>query len=136
VDPLPPAVEDFLRSHTRTFLVTIRPDGGPACHPMVGMWHDGALWMTTYRKSAKARNVREDPRVACLVTTDDEAPVRRAVVLRGRAELLEPGNAMPWRADRPRPPGAGAEVARAVAARLAEGKRVVVRVVPEEVRTA
>jgi PPOX class probable F420-dependent enzyme len=134
VDALPPEAEDFLRTHTRTFLVTVRTDGAPACRPMVGLWHDGALWMTTYRKSAKARHIAHEPRVACVVTTDDADPVRRAVVLRGRAEILEPGATMPWAAVSARAAGAGADVARQVAARLAEGKRIVVRVAPEEAR--
>ena len=134
VTVVPAEAEDFLRTHTRTFLLTIRPDGAPACHPMVGLYRDGALFMTTYRKSAKVRNLEHEPRVACVVTTDDDAPVRQSVVLRGRAEVLPPGAGMPWMAGDPRPAGAGADVGRTVAARLAEGKRVVVRVVPDEVR--
>ena len=47
-----PAAEDFLRAHTRTFLLTLRPDGAPTCHPMVGLWRDGALWLNTYRVAA------------------------------------------------------------------------------------
>src|SRR5262249_46503264 len=49
---IPPKAESFLSAHTRTFLVTVRPDGAPACHPMVGLWRNGALYMNTYRKSA------------------------------------------------------------------------------------
>jgi PPOX class probable F420-dependent enzyme len=136
VAALTPEAEAFLRAHTRTFLVTIRPDGAPACHPMVGFFRDGVLYMTTYRKSAKVRNLEREPRVACVVTTDDDAPVRQSVVLRGRAEVLPPGAMMPWTADDPHPSGAGADVGRQVVAKLAEGKRVVVRVVADEVRTA
>ena len=47
-----PAAEDFLRAHTRTFLLTLRPGGAPTCHPMVGLWRDGALWLNTYRVAA------------------------------------------------------------------------------------
>jgi len=135
---IPPAAEEFLHGHTRTFLVTVRPDGAPTCHPMVGMYHGGALYMTTYRKSAKVRNLAREPRVACVVVTADDAPRFGGVVLRGRAELLPPGATMPWStrgaAPTARVPGADADLGRAVAAKLAEGKRVVVRVVPEEVR--
>jgi PPOX class probable F420-dependent enzyme len=131
----PPAAEDFLRTHTRTFLVTLRPDGAPTCHPMVGLWREGALWLNTYRKSAKVRNLTAEPRVACVVVTDDDEPRFRGVVLRGRAEVV-PLEAAP--AGRPdsgaRAPGVGAEVTEHVRARLAEGKRVLVRIVPESVR--
>jgi len=125
-----PAADSFLRGHSRTFLVTVRPDGAPACHPMVGLWHDGALYMNTYRKSAKARNIAREPRVACVVTTADDAPRFRAVVLRGRAEVVDAPAAMPGRAPAP----VGDAVVGRVRARLAEGKRVVLRVVPDEVR--
>jgi PPOX class probable F420-dependent enzyme len=132
---IPPAAETFLRAHTRTFLVSVRPDGAPACHPMVALWHEGALYMTTYRKSAKARNVMREPRVACVVVTDDEAPRMTAVVVRGRAEILPAGSQMPWAATpAPRVAGAGVEVGREVAAKLAEGKRVVMRVVADSAR--
>jgi hypothetical protein len=96
---------------------------------MVGFWHDGALYMNTYRKSAKMRNIGHEPRVACVVVTADDDPVFAAVVVRGRAELVD---AVP----RPAAPAApvGGDVVRRVQARLAEGKRVVVRVVPGEVR--
>jgi PPOX class probable F420-dependent enzyme len=126
-----PAAERFLRAHTRTFLITLRPDGTPACHPMVGLWRDGALWMNTYRKSAKARNIVQQPRVACVVMTDDAAAAPRGVVLRGRAEFVDAVG--PARADAA-PAPVGREVADLVQSRLAEGKRVVVRVVPDEVR--
>jgi PPOX class probable F420-dependent enzyme len=126
-----PVAEAFLREHTRTFLLTLRPDGAPTCHPMVGFWQDGALWLNTYRKSAKARNLIRSPRVACVVVTDDDAPRFRGVVLRGRAEILE---SAPLPSGTARPPAVGGDVARLVQARLAEGKRVVVRIVPDEMR--
>jgi len=133
---VPPAAEDFLRAHTRTFLLTLRPDGAPTCHPMVGLWRDGALWLNTYRKSAKVRNLTVEPRVACVVVTDDDEPRFRGVVLRGRAEVVPAPVAPAGGPDAPaaRPPGVGAEVTHRVRARLAEGKRVLIRIVPEAVR--
>ena len=130
------AAEDFLRLHTRTFLVTLRPDGAPACHPMVGLWRDGALWLNTYRKSAKVRNLTAEPRVACVVVTDDDEPRFRGVVLRGRAEVVPAPVAVAGGPDAraARPPGVSAEVTHRVRARLAEGKRVLIRIVPEAVR--
>jgi PPOX class probable F420-dependent enzyme len=125
-----PEAESFLGAHTRTFLVTVRPDGAPACHPMVGLWRNGALYMNTYRKSAKVRNVLREPRVACVVTTADDDPRPRAVVIRGRAELVEAPEATPGRAPAP----VTDEVVDRVRSRLAEGKRVVMRVVPDDVR--
>jgi PPOX class probable F420-dependent enzyme len=133
---IPPAAEEFLRAHTRTFLLTVRADGRPACHPMVGLWHRGALYMNTYRKSAKARNIARDARVACVVVTGDDEPRFQGVVLRGRAEIMPPRlpSAEPAGPVGARPAGVGEDVTTLVQMRLAEGKRVVVRVVPDEVR--
>ena len=130
---IPPAAEEFLRVHTRAFLLTLRPDGAPACHPMVGFWRDAALWMNTYRKSAKVRNLLAEPRVACVVVTDDGDPRFRGVALRGRAELVVPDGADPGPRGA-RPPAGAAEVTELVRARLAQGKRVLVRIVPDSVR--
>src|SRR3989442_14941063 len=102
-----PAAEYFLCAHTRTFLLTLRPDGAPTCHPMVGWWRDGALWLNTYRRSAKVRNLTAEPRVACVVVTDDDAPRFRGVVLRGRAEVVA-RDAPAAARGAPRPPGVGA----------------------------
>jgi len=127
--------EDFLRAHTRTFLLTLRPDGAPTCHPMVDLWRDGALWLNTYRRSAKVRNLTAEPRVACVVVTDDDEPRFRGVVLRGRAEVVAaPAAPAGPDARAARPPGVGAEVTERVRDRLAEGKRVLVRIVPEAMR--
>ena len=129
-----PLAEDFLRGHTRTFLVTIRDDGAPACHPMVAVWRDGALYMTTYRKSAKVAHLMREPRVACLVVTADDDPQFRGVALRGRACVLPAGTTMPGVEDLSVAPVVGADVSRRVATRVAEGKRIVVRVAVQDVR--
>jgi nitroimidazol reductase NimA-like FMN-containing flavoprotein (pyridoxamine 5'-phosphate oxidase superfamily) len=97
---------------------------------MVGFWRGGALYLNTYRKSAKARNIMRAPRVACVVVTDDDDPSFRGVVLRGRAEIVPATLPAPG----PRPAHVGDDIARLVQARLAEGKRVLVRIVPDEIR--
>jgi len=132
---IPPAADRFLREHTRTFLVTVRPDGAPTCHPMVAFYRNGALYLNTYRKSAKVRNIAHDARVACVVVTDDGDARFRGVVVKGRAEVLPPGTPFPQtESSSDRPEGVGTDVVRLVQARLASGKRVLVRVVPDDVR--
>jgi hypothetical protein len=101
---------------------------------MVAIWRDGALYMTTYRKSAKVAHLTREPRVACLVVTPDDDPRFRGVSLRGRAEVMPAGTTMPGVGDRSVAPAVGADVNRRVATRMAEGKRIVVRVVVDDVR--
>lgn len=131
---IPPAAERFLAAHTRAFLLTVRPDGAPACHPMVAFFRDGALYMTTYGKSAKARNVAHEARVACVVVTADDATPFAGVVVRGRAEIVPPDAMRVAAEPGRRVEGVGANDAAVVQARLAEGKRIVLRIVPDEVR--
>lgn len=131
---IPPVAEDFLRAHTRAFLVTVREDGAPACHPMAAIWRDGALYMTTYRKSAKVEHLTREPRVACVVVTPDDDPRFRGVAFRGRAKVLPAGATMPGVDAKAVAPAVGGDVTRRVAARVAAGKRVVVRVVADAVR--
>ena len=130
---IPPAAERFLTAHTRAFLFTLRSDGAPACHPMVAFYRDGALLLTTYRKSAKAQNIARDARVACVVLTADDAPTVSGVAVRGRAEVVSAEGFRASASSGPRV-AAGRDAASKVQARLAEGKRVVLRIVPEEVR--
>jgi PPOX class probable F420-dependent enzyme len=132
---VPPEIDAFLARHTRTMLVTLRPDGSPTIHPMLGLWRDGALWLNTYRKSAKLRNIERDPRVCCLVLggVDDLTPP--AVVLRGHAELMPIGTPTPGATSggsETLPAGVTPGIVRRVADRVANAKRVVVRVTPDD----
>jgi PPOX class probable F420-dependent enzyme len=124
---IPPEVEEFLRENTRTFLLTLREDGSPTGHPMIGLWRSGALWFSTYRKSAKVRNVRREARVCCVVTSPDAG---RAVALSGRAAVMPPGSEIPPEGE-VRVAGAVPDaIAERSRERLRSGKRVLIRVTP------
>lgn len=47
----------FMRSNSRMFLVVTRGDGSPTIYPMVGLYRDGGVECSTYRKSAKVTRV-------------------------------------------------------------------------------
>jgi hypothetical protein len=128
-------VDEFLATHTRTMLVTLRPDGSPTIHPMVGLWRDGALWFNAYRKSVKMRNIERDQRVCCLVLGGDDDLHPPAVVVHGRAQLLPPGTVMPGAAGLApsAPSGVSSGMQRKVADRLQADKRGMFRVAPDRV---
>src|SRR5260370_5614883 len=84
---IPDDAAAFLGRYTRAFLLTRRRDGAPTIHPMVAFFGDGRVSMTTYRKSAKARNVERDPRAACLVVNGYGKDEVRGVLVRGRGAL-------------------------------------------------
>ncbi len=130
---LPPDAEVFLASHTRTMLVTLRADGSPTIHPMLGMWSDGALWFNTYRKSVKVRNIERDPRVCCMVLSGTDELELPAVVIRGDAEIMPPGTTMPrLGAGAPvtAPTGVTGGIVQKVATRIEENRRILLRVAP------
>ena len=130
---IPDEVAAFLGRHTRMFLLTRRRDGAPTIHPMTGFFADGRITMTTYRKSAKARNVERDERAACLVVNGyGHADVRGALV-RGRGRLREGTMAVPADSASAAPKVSDSVTAR-VADRMASGKRIFLDVEPDDAR--
>ena len=129
---IPDDAAAFLARYTRAFLLTRRPDGAPTIHPMVAFFADGRVSMTTYRKSAKARNVERDPRAGCLVVNGYAKDDVRGVLVRGRGAIRQAAMAPP-------PPRGGdaprvsESVSARVADRMASGKRVYLDVEPDAV---
>ncbi|HXJ36233.1 MAG TPA: pyridoxamine 5'-phosphate oxidase family protein [Candidatus Eisenbacteria bacterium] len=128
---IPDDVAEFLGRHTRAFLLTRRRDGAPTIHPMTGFFADGRMTMSTYRKSAKARNVERDPRAGCLVVNGYGKDDARGVGLRGRGSLRQAELAAMPATDRAAPKVSDG-VAGRVAERMASGKRIFLDVEPDE----
>lgn len=53
------------------WISTVRPDGRPHVTPLVGVWHDDAMFFTTGPEERKRRNPAENPR--CVLTTGSNA---------------------------------------------------------------
>ncbi len=82
--------ERFLRSRRVAVLTTINADGTPLPTPIWYLYSDGLIYMRTGEDSAKARNIRRDPRVS-LCVQDERAPYR-GVTVKGTA-TIEPTRA-------------------------------------------
>jgi len=121
-------VDAFLQAHRRAYWVTLRQDGSPTAHPMAGLYEDGRLLFTSYRKSAKNRNVDRDPRCCVLLANEYDATSLEAVTLKGFARVCE--GAPPPRMLLEQAGEAGPR--RAVAA-LEAGRRSVIEIVPVDV---
>lgn len=74
----------------RAFLVGLREDGSPTCHPMVAIDLGGTIGFNTYRKSAKAQNFRRNPRAAVAVLQDWQTPPHTRQIVTGVLEEIEP----------------------------------------------
>jgi len=88
IRPLPPEIEEVLGAGSLCY-VTARTLSGPHLTPLVYAIHDSRLWLTTSRRSVKARAWRRDPSVGGLVRAGE-----RSLVLSGTVrthDLLRPG---------------------------------------------
>jgi PPOX class probable F420-dependent enzyme len=62
---------EFVRSHHRAVLATMRRDGTPQLSPVTcGLDDSGAVIVSTRETAAKTKNVRRDPRAWLCVFTD------------------------------------------------------------------
>lgn len=86
----PEEIADFLRESRTATLATHGPHGYPHA---VAMWFDAdpdrTVWMTTYRKSQKAVNIRRNPRVAVSLESGVTYDTLKGVLIRGDAELID-----------------------------------------------
>jgi general stress protein 26 len=130
---LGPGVETFLESAGRGFLVTRRRDGSPTTHPLTPLWKEGAIHINTYRKSAKVRNVLRHPKVSYVITSADDDPSYFALECRGTAVILDladvPDSLLGVSDDGKVMSEANLELVRK---NVASGKRIYLRVIPEE----
>lgn len=80
----------YVRDARTIILCTHGPRGYPHA---VAMWFvvddDGVVWMSTYRKSQKALNVRRNAKVALHVESGDTYETLRGVLIRGDAEVVD-----------------------------------------------
>lgn len=66
--PVPWAQTERSLADARLYWIsTARPDGRPHVTPVVGVWHEGAVYFTTGADERKALNLGENPN--CAVTT-------------------------------------------------------------------
>ncbi len=83
-------IRDFLTNQKTLIICSIDPHGFP--HPMP-MWFsvddDGAIRMTTFRKSQKVKNIQRDPRVTVLVEDGIDYFELRGVVFYGNCEIVD-----------------------------------------------
>lgn len=83
----PAEVAEFLREARTVILATIGPDGVPDPVPMWFVIEGEVLWMRTYAKSQKVRNIERDPRVSILVEDGGRYVELRGVQASGPVEL-------------------------------------------------
>jgi PPOX class probable F420-dependent enzyme len=79
---LTPAQAEFVAAHRWALVATTGPSGAPQVTMVAYAW-DGAVVISTRRKSVKWRNVLARPRIAVTITDD-----QRCLTLYGTAEAV------------------------------------------------
>jgi hypothetical protein len=80
----PAELFEFLQTQRTLILSTLRRSGAPISHALWFTYLDDAVYFDTQRESFKARNIRRDPRVCCLVEAGETYFALRGVMIQGR----------------------------------------------------
>lgn len=78
---------EVLDSERVVSVASIGPRGWPHVMPLWYVPRDGEIWIWTYRKSQKVRNLERDPRATLLIETGREYVELRGVQIEAEAEL-------------------------------------------------
>jgi len=82
-------VREFLKSQRTLILSTLKRDGAPVAHALWFTYLDDAVYIDIQSESFKARNIRRDPRVCCLVEAGESYFDLRGVMIQGRCVTVD-----------------------------------------------
>jgi PPOX class probable F420-dependent enzyme len=80
-------IRDLLGSERVAVVSSIGPRGWPHSMPLWYVPRDGVVWIWTYAKSQKVRNLERDPRATLLIETGHEYGELRGVMIEAEAVL-------------------------------------------------
>jgi PPOX class probable F420-dependent enzyme len=78
---------ELLESQRIVVVSSIGPRGWPHSMPLWYVPRDGEVWIYTYAKSQKVRNLERDPRATLLLETGREYAELRGVMIEAEAEI-------------------------------------------------
>lgn len=79
---------ELLGSERVVVVSSIGPRGWPHSMPMWFTVRDGDIWVWTYAKSQKVKNLERDPRATLLVETGHEYSELRGIQIEAEAEIV------------------------------------------------
>lgn len=82
----PDELEAFLRTERTARVATVSPDGEPHVVPLWFVWHDGALYFNSLKRSRRTQDLERGSRVAVCVDAGHEYGELCGAVLYGRIE--------------------------------------------------
>ena len=78
---------ELLEAERIVVVASFGPRGWPHLMPLWYVLRDGEVWIYTYAKSQKVRNLERDPRATLLVETGHEYAELRGVMIEAEAEI-------------------------------------------------
>ena len=94
----PEEIEDFLSEGNIARIATVKPDNSPHVTPVWYLWENNQLLIAIPKDSVKARNIRQNNKVAVTIDTD-KAP-NKGVIIEGTAKIEELTNEITRKIDR------------------------------------
>ena len=79
---------ELIESERIAVVSSIGPRGWPHSMPLWYVPRDGEIWIWTYAKSQKVKNLERDPRATVLVETGEEYTELRGVMIEAEVELI------------------------------------------------
>ena len=82
----PDELEDFLRTERTVRVGTVSPDGEPHVAPLWFVWHEGAMYFNSLKRSRRSKDVERGSRVAACVDAGHEYGELRGAIVYGTVE--------------------------------------------------
>ena len=128
---------DLLDSERVVTVASFGPRGWPHLMPLWYVVRDGEIWIWTYAKSQKVKNLERDPRATLLVETGHEYTELRGVQIEAEATIIrDPREVLAFAKELTVRYGDGIESVEGDAAKALEAqapKRVAIRFAPKRV---
>jgi PPOX class probable F420-dependent enzyme len=84
----PEEQRQLIDSERVVVVASFGPGGWPHLMPLWYVPRDGQIWIYTYAKSQKVRNLERDPRATVLIETGHEYTELRGVMIESEAEIV------------------------------------------------
>jgi len=82
-------IDNFLERVLIARIATVDADKSPPCCAGVVRWDGESLWVSAFRSTQKVRNIQQNPMISVAIDTTTDHVDNQAVVLEGKAELVE-----------------------------------------------
>ena len=82
-------VDDYLTNGHTVILATTRKSGEPFMTPLWYVYENGAVYLRTRAKSAKAKHIARDPRVCLMVESGERWVDLQAVIMNCDVEVVD-----------------------------------------------